>query len=210
MKALRILVMTFFLAGLFNCNVMASVLFNSQPATGGYQFDAVTNNPYASFSTGGSAMDLNYVWLFLYPSSTTGATTLVNLYADNNTMPGALIGSIGTVADNYSNFQPSGSAVWTPSYNLAANTRYWIGLSTTNNSSNTWMEVLGTNNTTGVVSEYRVSGGQRYANSTNGAVFMFLMGNEIPSVVPEPSTYVLLCISLGVVGYARKKMSVKP
>ena len=27
------------------------------------------------------------------------------------------------------------------------------------------------------------------------------------SVVPEPSTYALLCISLGVVGYARKRMA---
>ena len=29
---------------------------------------------------------------------------------------------------------------------------------------------------------------------------------SIPSAVPEPSTYALLCISLGVVGFARKKM----
>jgi PEP-CTERM motif len=28
----------------------------------------------------------------------------------------------------------------------------------------------------------------------------------VPSAVPEPSTYALLCISLGVVGYARRKM----
>ena len=27
-----------------------------------------------------------------------------------------------------------------------------------------------------------------------------------PSAVPEPSTYALLCISLGVVGFARKKL----
>ena len=27
-----------------------------------------------------------------------------------------------------------------------------------------------------------------------------------PNSVPEPSTYALLCISLGVVGYARKRM----
>ena len=31
-----------------------------------------------------------------------------------------------------------------------------------------------------------------------------------PAAVPEPSTYALLCISLGVVGFARKKMAVKP
>ena len=49
----------------------------------------------------------------------------------------------------------------------------------------------------------------------NGASFKFV-GNTIGSMniqvstsasaVPEPSTYALLCISLGVVGYARKKM----
>ncbi len=45
-------------------------------------------------------------------------------------------------------------------------------------------------------------------NSANGSVtdpgVAVTLGNA-PATVPEPSTYALLCISLGVVGYARKK-----
>ncbi len=40
--------------------------------------------------------------------------------------------------------------------------------------------------------------------ASGNATFTATLGG--PAAVPEPSTYVLLCISLGVVGYARKKM----
>ena len=44
-------------------------------------------------------------------------------------------------------------------------------------------------------------------NSSGNALGSFNMQlSTVAAAVPEPSTYALLCISLGVVGYARKKM----
>ena len=41
-------------------------------------------------------------------------------------------------------------------------------------------------------------------SAAENATFTAVLGG--PAAVPEPSTYALLCISLGVVGYARRKM----
>ena len=48
--------------------------------------------------------------------------------------------------------------------------------------------------------KYNDLGGHNF--SGDGGTFTLYQ----PSAVPEPSTYALLCISLGVVGYARKRM----
>ncbi len=215
MKVFRTLVMALFLAGSFGGSATASPIYadpyDSSSSPGGLTFVPVTNNLYASFSTGSSAFSLTDVVLFLSPTPSTPRTGSfqANLYADNGTSPGLLIGSIGTAVDSYYNYNSpytNGTIHWHPSYELAANTRYWVGLTNDNSSVNRWASVDSMLYTSGVVGEYHVVGGQRYDNSAaNGAFVLSVHGVEV-EIIPEPSTYALLCISLGVVGYARKRM----
>lgn len=54
---------------------------------------------------------------------------------------------------------------------------------------------------------YSLNGGATFTSASNTNYGVELIGTAYnPSAVPEPSTYALLCISLGVVGFARRKM----
>ena len=48
--------------------------------------------------------------------------------------------------------------------------------------------------------------GLGYPSETNSLYGISEVLTAQTSAVPEPSTYALLCVSLGVIGYARKKM----
>jgi len=90
---------------------------------------------YVSFSTGASPVALSDVMAKLTAAqgAASGSMT-VGLYSDAGTRPGSLLLQIGTLADNmvspatYTNFDFPVS----PAYQLKANTRYWIGFISVN------------------------------------------------------------------------------
>ena len=156
---------------------------------------------YDSFSTGtGSGILLTGVQLLLSKSGGSSGTTSIGIYNNDAgtspPSPGSLFATIGTVTDS----SLSGTAsVWNvsleSSLSLAASTRYWVGLSTNNASTQWWYAASGTG--TGVANEF-------FSNSTGN----FVNANDRPyqmlvTVVPEPSTYCMALAGLACGGYLR-------
>jgi hypothetical protein len=94
---------------------------------------------YQSFSTGVDNFLFNDVMLALDGDDAALKSITVGLYADSSTSPGTLVQSLGTIADTV---VPSGgfSAVdfSFSAITLLSNTRYWIGLSSANQSNVLW------------------------------------------------------------------------
>lgn len=150
---------------------------------------------YDSFSTGtGSGILLTGVQLLLSNGGGSSGATSIGIYTNNAgtspPSPGSLLATIGTVTTA----SLSGTAsVWNVSLgsplSLTASTRYWVGLSTSNNASTQWWYAAsGTG--TGVANEF-------FSNSTGS----FVNANDRPyqmllTVVPEPSLYALALVSL--------------
>ena len=96
-------------------------------------------------------------------------------------------------------------------YSLTPGTQYALTFSDT---SSTLSLPLLNNSTFDVANSFTVQGLAILTNGTANFEFytndaygsMNIQLSTGASAVPEPSTYALLCISLGVVGYARKKM----
>ena len=157
-----------------------------------------------SFSTGASGFNLGNVQLLLIGQGTTGGSISVGLFSDSSTQPGTLLSTIGTLNDsalmssNYFNF-----ALASP-YTLAPNTRYWIELSTANNSGAYWAWSLDQTGI-GVAGEYFNNSLGTFANA-NGAYQMALSGTTpVPTPAPEPATMLLLVPGLvGLIGFRRK------
>jgi hypothetical protein len=118
---------------------------------------------YSSFSTGGGTITLTDVTVRLYADNYDTGGVSVDLFSDSGTFPGGLLAHLGTVTDltiyNATGGTAADSAadfLVTASYLLAANTRYWIGLSQ-DGAAFTYASWAYTDNTngTGVSNEYR-------------------------------------------------------
>lgn len=155
---------------------------------------------FNSFSTGALGFNLADVQLLLSGSSSSGSLSL-SLYSDSSTSPGALLLSIGTLSDN--GLPSTLLAVDFPlgsSYALAANTRYWLVLDSTNGSTAVWSWSLD-QSAVGVAGEYFGHGTSVFPN-TEGPYQMRLSDT---SAVPEPTTMILLGSGLiSVLGLKRK------
>jgi len=103
---------------------------------------------YNSFSTGSTGLVLSDVKLNLefLDGAPTGFS--VGLYADSSATPGTLIQSLGSMSDSAIS---GNGAVYdfpvSPGVSLAANTRYWIGLTTSNGSNTGWATTDSTSGT---------------------------------------------------------------
>jgi hypothetical protein len=161
---------------------------------------------YDSFSTGtGSGFLLTGVQLLLSKSGGSSGTTSIGIYNNDAgtspPSPGSLFATIGTVSDS----SLSGAAsVWNVSLgsplSLAAGTRYWVGLSTSNNASTQWWYAA-SDTGTGVADEF-------FSNSTGS----FVNANDRPyqmsvsvTAVPEPSTCASLLAGLACGSYALRR-----
>src|SRR5581483_1865519 len=162
---------------------------------------------YESFSTGSNAVSLTDVVVKLAAVATSkdaaaprgsahagaqaaslqprsNGSITVALYSDSYTRPGALLITLGTVSDatlatsQNSNFD---FPLLTP-YALQANTRYWIGFSTTNGST---AGLAWTNDDTGpgAASEYNYFQGTPYPNS--GGPYQIRVTAQ-PTAAPPP------------------------
>ena len=122
----------------------ATILFDNMAGAVAGSFPLATISPlYDSFSTGLNSGTLSLLELSLFTvSSPDGNSIDVGLYADSGaTTPGALITSLGTVNDSdlgEDQFNALITVGLTSTPVLSAGTRYWIGLTTTNNSSGNW------------------------------------------------------------------------
>jgi hypothetical protein len=150
---------------------------------------------YDSFSTGtGSGFQLTSVQLLLSNGGGSAGTTSIGIYNNDAgtspPSPGSLFATIGTVTDS----SLSGTAsVWNVSLgsplSLAASTRYWVGLATSNNASmQWWYAASGTG--TGVANEFFSNSTGNYANAGDRPYQMLV------TVVPEPSLYAMALVGL--------------
>jgi hypothetical protein len=161
-----------------------------------------------SFTTGASSFSFGGVTVLLDTTDTTGTVT-ASLLSDSSGNPGSLITTLGTVSDS-----ALGSTLADYTFNLstpdtlAANTTYWIQLSSDDGSSAQWSWSLDS-------SAPGVSG-QSFANiagefpSTYGSYQMSV--NDPPPAgtvpTPEPGVFSLLAIGLAALVFAsRRKLS---
>ena len=112
----------------------AEVLFDNlgYPSVGA-DGDLAHGPLYASFSTVGSNTLTDVSLLIGADNPNDGGTFTIDLYSDSSTSPGSLLTALGTFDDSQLS---SSLAVFSDSvsYSLSADTRYWIGISSSDGS----------------------------------------------------------------------------
>lgn len=158
-----------------------------------------------AFQTQSNAYILNRIELPLYRTGTTAGTYEVSIYTNNSGVPGTLV-SGAQLSDQTSNLTTS-SAIrsFAISWTLNPNTNYFLVLSGTGITASdvSW------DYTDGTVAAIGFPSG--YSRSTNGGV-TWSAPSEFPeqmmriTAVPEPSTYILSLVTVGVfAGVAKRK-----
>lgn len=152
-----------------------------------------------SFSTGSTAENLTDVQVRLENTADPApASVTVTLYANNANTPGAALLTLGSINDNQVSFT---GGVYdfpvSPGYPLRANTRYWIGITTSNGSFIGWawnnesVSAAGT----GTGGEYHCYGnGSCLANGNDP--FLMLVSGAIPQAVPALSPVALVALGI--------------
>jgi PEP-CTERM motif len=168
---------------------------------------------YASFTSAPTISVLTDISLKMMISPNYSINSVnVGLYTDAGLNPGSLIGAyIGVISDGDTsiplNPTPGGykNVLLTPAapLQLSAATRYWIGVTYPAGPANLYWAYAAPA-TPDVTSEYHNNGVTTTQNSADNRAYQMQVNT---SAVPEPSTYLLLTLSLGLVGYARRRMS---
>jgi PEP-CTERM motif len=185
------------------------------------------------FQTGATSSAIANLTLSLTPwdSGTTTGTFTERLYAvDNSTNLPTTELTLDSLSYSLTGpFQTSNNLLYTGSaianlsgYTLAPNTKYALVIGDSSQSLVFWATGGGTNtgyttnggysvvassvtygsNPPDPINPFASTGSSWHANDYSNIIKL-----DVVNVVPEPSTYALLCISLGVVGYARKRMN---
>lgn len=186
-------------------NSHATILYDSitQPNAGN---DPVqTGGPMGdSFSTGATAVNLTDVKMLLSGNPASGASFEVSLLSDNATHPGSLIAVLQTIADSVLTSSLAQVDVAFSPVALAANTRYWIKLSTTDNSSASWGYTTGG---TGVNVSGEYSFNSHVPNGYDVRLGGYLMQVTAAdaATVPEPTAFSLMGIGLVGMAFGKRK-----
>lgn len=177
-------------------DVIFDSLGNSDNGTGD-----VANTLGASFSTPSSTTSLTDVKMILSNAGPAGQTIDVYLAADKATSPGSNLDLLGTVAD--STLGTTGTLVDVPvtKIGLAADTRYWIVLSSP--SSNAQWDYSFDNSGVGVPNEFWSDQGV-FPNS-EGPYLMEITVSSPVAPVPEPAGAILLCTGLVAMAASRHR-----
>jgi hypothetical protein len=192
---------TALLAGLaLICPARAAVVFSNIPGVPDGDRSLIPDAQFQSFSTGAGGFSLTDVMLLLSGGGADTNFFSVDLYADSSTSPGSLLFHIGSKVDN--TLTISCNCIYdfpTAPFALSANTRYWIGLSTTDGSGVDWSIEGGfvtPPGDVGVAGEFHDDTGivgPDYSGSGFLEAFQMVVTDSptTTSGVPEPSTLVL-------------------
>lgn len=196
-----------------SCIANADTLFNNFSAASGHD-DYVTANGHAgplaaSFSTGNVSLSLDSVALSLLsvdPSD--GGMITVTLNGDSGTSPGTSLYMLGTVNDSSLTTTNSEYDLSVSGVTLAANSRYWIELTDNIGTSSMRWEYAIDNSGIGAANEFYFYGGNVFPDADGGYI-MALTGTSGVSAIPEPATFAVTLVGLGLVaGWKRKRFGV--
>ncbi len=196
--------------------VNAGEIYNNlPPVTSIGSFDPVFDDgpSYNSFSTGSNAELLTDIKMLLTGTGGTPSQFTVSLLADSSNAPGSLLSTLGTFNDSDKlSLTASVVDVSGGSYALAANTRYWVELSSTAPSppSTVAWNYASSAAGVGVSSEYwaYTPGGVLTVSANSDVSTPYQMSVTTSSAVPEPGTFcqVLTALGVGVFAIARRRM----
>jgi hypothetical protein len=206
MKIVRMMAGVAALAGFFAASASASgaVLFDSLgPPSAGAGHTGPGKILGASFSTGSASVILGDVSVLIQddvPSD--GGTFQISLLSDASTSPGATLAASANLPD--SNLS-TGFTLQTVDFgtSLAANTRYWIQLSSTSTTGLGWSYTNDFSGT-GVANEFWYDEG---VNPNSGGPYQMEVSTSA-AATPEPSTWAMLLVGfagLGYAGYSRSR-----
>jgi len=160
---------------------------------------------YGSFSVFSTDFSLESVDVALLATKPTdGGSLNLGLYTDSGTAPGTLVGSLGTIAD-----ASLGTTTSDYDFSLAnplalAPGRYWVGISSVDDSSAAWSMAKDISGA-GVLNEYYGDTADGYyANNYSGYPYAFRM-DVAGADAPEPSTILLGAFGLALLAAYRRR-----
>lgn len=210
----RTLVFATLIAGICSLEgeAIAGVIYdNLPPASSNGGLDPVADDgpAYNSFSTGSSDLLLTDVKMLLQRSLGTASQFKVSLLSDSSHSPGSLLTTLGTFNDSDLSLTAAIYDISVNSYALAANTRYWIELSSVPNSVSTveWNYASSAAGT-GVSSEYWAytpSETITVAANSDAPPGPYQMSVTTTTNVPEPGTLYQVLTAVGVSVFAASR-----
>jgi hypothetical protein len=202
MKLLHLLCMMGVLAAALNAGVIYN---NIDAASNGSDcidrmcgYFIAPGNLYASFTTA-EAGSLSNLQILLNADGASG-TVQVALYADNAITPGAMIANLGWVSDTGLSKRTVAEVPLAVTPMLAADTRYWIGLSGTTSAE--WYYSKDTSGV-GIQGEYFSDPNGTFHNLQGAYQMMVTVG--APATVPEPMSAFLVVAGLGFLALGRRR-----
>jgi hypothetical protein len=178
----------------------AGVIFDNLADANEGNRDLSHGGIYQSFSTGVNPFQLTDVKLILEVGTLGSNTFSVDVYNDSSSTPGTLLANVGSKLDNQL-AQTFATIDFATNISLGANTRYWIGITSSSGSTVIWTIEPPNSNPGDIgvsgqfIKEFNTVSSVT-APSENAAFQMRITGNDITAGTPEPAAIVLTAAGL--------------